>query len=66
LHSQRKSARAYPLRYRERSDTLSLSRKYLVLPNYKQATVADHFEIVNDAEHRAKTDAEVCGKILEN
>lgn len=45
-------------------DTLSLSRKYLTLPNYKQSTVADYYGIVNDDEHRAGSDAETCGKIL--
>lgn len=45
-------------------DTLSLSRKYLTLPNYKQTTVADYYGIVNDDEHRAEGDAVTCGKIL--
>lgn len=45
-------------------DTLALSRKYLTLPNYKQPTVAEYYEIVNDDEHRAEGDAITCGKIL--
>lgn len=46
-------------------DTLSLSKKLIKgLENYKQPTVAKHFGIINTAEHRAVTDAEVCGTIL--
>lgn len=46
-------------------DTLSLSRKLVKgLDNYKQNTVAEHFNIVNVDAHRAYADAEVCGKIL--
>ena len=45
-------------------DTLSLSRKYLSLPNYKQPTVAEYYGIANDDEHRAEGDAITCGKIL--
>lgn len=48
-------------------DTLSLSRKLIKgLPNYKQDTVADYFGIKNLKSHRAVSDAEVCGKILNN
>lgn len=46
-------------------DTLNLSRKYIKgLDNYKQGTVASYFGLSNDAEHRAKSDAEICGNIL--
>ncbi|MCR5238095.1 MAG: 3'-5' exoribonuclease, partial [Lachnospiraceae bacterium] len=45
-------------------DTLSLSRKLLSLPDNKQDTVAGAFGIVNEASHRAVTDAKVCGQIL--
>lgn len=46
-------------------DTLSLSRKYIKgLENYKQCTVECHFGLMNDAAHRAGSDAEICGKIL--
>lgn len=46
-------------------DTLSLSRKLLSgLHNYKQNTVAEYFDITNEKQHRAVTDAETCGKIL--
>lgn len=46
-------------------DTLSLSRRMLKeLPNHKQPTVARYFGHVNAAEHRAESDAEVCGNIL--
>lgn len=46
-------------------DTLSLSRKTIPgLPNYKQTTVAKHLNIKNKKEHRAISDAEVCGEIL--
>lgn len=49
------------------ADTLSLSRKLIKgLYNYKQDTVAGHFNIVNLKSHRAVSDAEVCGKILWN
>ena len=47
-------------------DTLSLSRKCLSLPNYKQNTVASHFGITNENSHRAESDALTCGKILMN
>lgn len=46
-------------------DTLSLSRNLIYgLENYKQNTVADYFNIINEEAHRAVTDAETCGKIL--
>lgn len=46
-------------------DTLSLSRNLIYgLENYKQSTVADYFDIINEEAHRAVTDAETCGKIL--
>lgn len=46
-------------------DTLSLSRDLIYgLENYKQSTVADYFDIINEEAHRAVTDAETCGKIL--
>jgi len=48
-------------------DTLSLARSTIRgLYNYKQDTVAQHFNLVNNQSHRAVTDAEVCGKILWN
>ena len=47
-------------------DTLDLSRKYLRLPNNKQVTVAEFFNIPIGNAHRAKDDALVCGKILVN
>lgn len=46
-------------------DTLSLSKNLIYgLENYKQSTVADYFDIINEEAHRAVTDAETCGKIL--
>lgn len=46
-------------------DTLSLSRNLIYgLENYKQSTVANYFDIINEEAHRAVTDAETCGKIL--
>lgn len=48
-------------------DTLSLSRNLIKgLENYKQPTVASHFGLTNKKEHRALTDAEICGQILWN
>lgn len=46
-------------------DTLAFSR-YMVhgLNNYKQPTVANYFNIENEQEHRADSDAKVCGMIL--
>lgn len=46
-------------------DTLSISKKTVYgLENYKQPTLAKHFEINNEQEHRAASDAKVCGIIL--
>ncbi len=46
-------------------DTLSLSRKYVHgLENYQQCTLENHFGFSNGTAHRAKSDAENCGKIL--
>ena len=46
-------------------DTLRLARTYLrYLPNHKQETVANYFNIVNEDAHRAATDAKVCGEIF--
>lgn len=46
-------------------DTLSLSRKLVKgLGNYKQDTVAAHFNLYNSTAHRAESDAEICGNIL--
>lgn len=46
-------------------DTLSLSRKLVKgLVNYKQDTVATHFDLHNPNAHRAESDAEICGSIL--
>ena len=48
-------------------DTLKLSRSHVKgLINYKQDTVAEYFEIVNNEKHRAVSDAETCGRILTN
>lgn len=47
-------------------DTLSISRDILSLENYKQSTVAEYFNIINKDAHRAVSDAEVCGEILNN
>ena len=45
-------------------DTLTLSRRHLSLPDYKQDTVAQAFGIVNPDAHRAVTDARTCGLIM--
>ena len=46
-------------------DTLSLSRIMIRgLRSYKLQTIAYYFEIENEQEHRADSDAEVCGMIL--
>lgn len=45
-------------------DTLSLSRRQLILDNYKQDTIAKHYGFINQNSHRAVSDAEICGKIL--
>lgn len=45
-------------------DTLTISRDLLYLDNYKQGTVSDYFNIENKDSHRAISDAEVCGEIL--
>ena len=45
-------------------DTLDLARTYLSLPNNKQTTVAEYFNIPIGNAHRAGDDALVCGKIL--
>ena len=48
-------------------DTLSLSRSMVKgLENYKQNTVAAHFDLVNQNAHRAESDAEICGSLLWN
>ena len=47
-------------------DTLDLARTYLNLPNNKQTTVAEYFNIPIGNAHRAGDDALVCGKILTN
>lgn len=48
-------------------DTLELSRDLVEnLENYKQATVAEHFQIELKNVHRAYDDAAVCGKIMNN
>lgn len=47
-------------------DTLDLSRTYLKLPNNKQTTIAEYFNIPIGNAHRAGDDALVCGKILTN
>lgn len=49
------------------ADTLSISRSLVKgLFNYKQDTVAQYFNIVNEQSHRALTDAVVCGRIMTN
>ena len=45
-------------------DTLDLAITYLSLPNNKQTTVAEYFNIPIGNAHRAGDDALVCGKIL--
>lgn len=48
-------------------DTLSISRRMVFgIENYKQPTLASHFGIVNEQEHRAVSDAKTCGYILLN
>lgn len=48
-------------------DTFSLSKKLIKgLVNYKQDTVAAHFNVHNNEAHRALSDAEVCGNIFFN
>ncbi len=47
-------------------DTLKIARNKLFLPNYKQATVAEYYKIINKNAHRACDDALTCGKILIN
>lgn len=47
------------------ADTLSMARQYVCgLENYKQCTLENHFDLVNIASHRAASDAENCGHIL--
>lgn len=46
-------------------DTLSLSKMLVKgLKNYKQETVANYFGLRNTNEHRAESDAEICGNLL--
>lgn len=46
-------------------DTLYLSKNLVPgLKDYHQATVAQHFNIINPHAHRAVTDATTCGNIL--
>lgn len=48
-------------------DTLDLSKKIIkYVPNYKLASVANYYGLVNENEHRAMSDAEICGKVLIN
>ncbi len=48
-------------------DTLTLSRRLIKgLPNYRQGTVANYFDLRNKEAHRAVSDAEICGNILNN
>lgn len=48
-------------------DTLSLSRKLVRgLVDYKQNTVAKHFNLYNQNAHRAESDADICGGIFWN
>nr|DAR92140.1 MAG TPA: DNA polymerase III subunit alpha [Caudoviricetes sp.] len=46
-------------------DTLRLSKNMIYgVENHKQQTLANYFGIVNSHEHRAASDAKVCGEIL--
>lgn len=46
-------------------DTMAIAKKYLPhLPDFRQDTVANFFDIYNSNAHRAEADAEVCGKML--
>lgn len=46
-------------------DTLGFSRKLVCgVENYKQQTLANYFGITNSQDHRAASDAKVCGEIL--
>lgn len=46
-------------------DTLEMSRRYFPnLINHKQSTLSKYFNVSNDQEHRAYTDALACGNIL--
>ena len=46
-------------------DTLRLSKNMIYgVENHKQQTLANYFGIVNSHEHRATSDAKVCGEIL--
>lgn len=48
-------------------DTLSLARHFIPgLHNYKQCTIESHFGLSNSNSHRAASDAEMCGNILNN
>lgn len=49
------------------ADTLSLSRKYIHgLENYKLGTLEKHLGLTNNNQHRAESDALICGEILCN
>ncbi|MBP5405040.1 MAG: 3'-5' exonuclease [Clostridia bacterium] len=42
-------------------DVMRLSRRYLpALPNHKQITVAEHFDVDTSGAHRASKDTEIC------
>lgn len=46
-------------------DTLHLSRKFLnKLPNHKQSTLENYFNILNETPHKALSDAKSCGEIF--
>lgn len=44
-------------------DVLRIARRMLVLPNYRQTTVAAHMGISVDGAHRALRDCEICNAI---
>ena len=45
-------------------DTMDVARQLLILPNYKQTTVAENFHLNTKGSHRADTDSLICGKML--
>lgn len=46
-------------------DTLQLAKLYIEdIKNYKQSTLEEYFNIINEKSHRALTDAMACGEIF--
>jgi DNA polymerase III epsilon subunit family exonuclease len=45
-------------------DTLELSRRYLILPNHKLGTIAQHFAIATTGAHRANVDVAITRQVL--